>query len=97
MRKYSEPFIWTLALLILFFMDTSKEATSFCIFKLVGFKSCPGCGIGHAIHHALHFNFQQSLNEHILGIPAAVVILYSIFKSFVKLNQNKLTWTNNKC
>jgi len=97
MKKYLEPLIWTLALLLLFFMDTSNGATSFCLFKLVGFKSCPGCGIGHAIHHALHFNFEQSFREHILGIPAAIIILFTIFKSLKNLNQNKLLWTNNKC
>lgn len=97
MKKYLEPFIWTAALLLLFFMDPSKEGASFCVFKLVGFKSCPGCGIGHAIHHALHLNFQRSVQEHILGIPGTIAILYAIFKSFINLNQNKLLWTNNKC
>ena len=95
MSKYFEPVIWILALLFLFFLDTSKEATSLCVFKLVGFNSCWGCGIGHAIHHALHFNFQQSFQEHILGIPATIAILYNIFNSFIK--QNKPKWTNNTC
>jgi hypothetical protein len=89
MRKYFGPMIWTLTLLFLFFMDTSKESGSFCLFKLIGFKSCLGCGIGHAIHHVLHLNFQQSFHEHILGIPATIGILYNIFHSFVL--QNKTT------
>ncbi|MBS1975180.1 MAG: DUF2752 domain-containing protein [Bacteroidetes bacterium] len=63
-------------------MDTSKEGVSFCVFRMMGFKSCMGCGIGHAIHDVLHFHFRESLNEHILGIPATLIILYNITKSF---------------
>jgi hypothetical protein len=94
MRKYSEPLMWTLALLALFFIDVYEEAPSFCLFKLAGFNRCFGCGIGHAIHHALHFNFRESFHEHMLGIPAAAAILYNIFNSYI--NQNKPAWTT-KC
>jgi hypothetical protein len=96
MRKHTEPIIWTLALLALFFMNPSSGAASFCVFKLTGFSSCPGCGIGHAIHAALHFNFRQSFHEHFLGIPTTVGILYHILHSFLTSKQS-LTWTNNKC
>jgi hypothetical protein len=64
-------------------MDASGQANSFCVFKFAGFSSCWGCGVGHAIHHALHLDFIQSLNEHILGIPATIGILYSIIKPFI--------------
>jgi len=89
--KYFEQIIWSLALIFLFFMDTGNAGTSFCLFKAVGFNACAGCGLGHAIHHALHFNFIASINEHILGIPATLGILYNIFKVFIspkKLNNN---------
>jgi hypothetical protein len=89
MTKYLEPATWTLALVVLFFMDTSKETFSFCIVKSIGFRYCPGCGIGHAIHDALHLDFRQSLNAHILGIPATVVLLYHIVKiSILKYKLN---------
>lgn len=96
-RRYVESIIWMLALLLLFFLNPSEDLPSVCVFKLVGFESCPGCGIGHAIHFALHFKFQQSLSEHIFGIPATIGILYHLFYSFQKLKQNNLKWTNNKC
>jgi hypothetical protein len=96
MRKYFEPIIWTLALVVLFFLDPSGTSNSFCLFKLAGFASCWGCGIGHAIHYALHLDLQNSLDAHILGIPASLGLLYNITKSFFK-NQYKLTWTHNKC
>jgi hypothetical protein len=78
--KYFEKIVWTIALVLLFFMDTSSEAASVCVFKFAGFNSCWGCGIGHAVHHVLHLDFIQSLNEHILGIPATIGILYNMLK-----------------
>ena len=60
---------------------------SFCLFKLLGFKSCFGCGIGHSIYYTLHFNFRQSFQEHILGIPATICIVYNIFEPIY--NQTK--------
>lgn len=81
--KYFEQIIWLLALGFLFFMDVEGSSASLCVFKGIGFNSCPGCGIGHAIHYALHLNFSQSFNEHILGIPATLGILYSILKPFI--------------
>ena len=78
--KYTASIIWIIALLLLFFMDTSNETGSLCIFKFIGFTSCPGCGIGHAIHYALHLNFMRSFHEHILGLPATMTILYTVFK-----------------
>lgn len=96
MRQYVELSVWTAALLVLFFMNPSKDSTSFCIFKLFGFKSCFGCGIGHAIHHALHFNFKQSIQEHIMGIPATLGLLYQIVQSlYYLINTNKNGSTTN--
>jgi uncharacterized protein DUF2752 len=86
--KYFEQLLWTTALVLLFFLDTESSSSSFCVFKFAGFGSCPGCGIGHAIHHVLHLNFIQSLNEHILGIPATIGILYIIFKPFITLKNS---------
>ena len=88
-RQYLEPAIWTTALVLLFFMDTSGESASFCLFKRVGFAHCPGCGIGHAIHEALHFRFAASFHEHMLGIPAVAIIMYTIIKSVLTIKNNQ--------
>jgi hypothetical protein len=88
-RQFLEPAIWLTALVLLFFMDTSKDSASFCVFKMVGFHSCPGCGIGHAMHDALHFRFAQSFHEHLLGIPAVLIILYTTIKSLYTLKSHK--------
>ena len=81
--KYFEQVVWTIALILLFFMDVTSEETSVCVFKIAGFNSCFGCGLGHAIHNVLHLDFMQSLNEHILGIPATIGILYTIIKPLI--------------
>ncbi|NTS39566.1 DUF2752 domain-containing protein [Flavisolibacter sp. BT320] len=83
MRHFAEPVIWTLALLLLFFLEPSAQSISFCLFKFIGFDACFGCGIGHAIHYVLHFQFRQSFQEHVLGVPATLGILYTILKSFI--------------
>jgi hypothetical protein len=85
--KYFEQIVWTTALVLLFFMEVDSQATSVCVFKFAGFNSCWGCGIGHAIHHVLHFNFIQSLQEHILGIPATIGILFMIFKPIISTTE----------
>lgn len=83
MRKYFEPFIWTVALAAIYFMNISGEGVSLCVFKFIGFQSCIGCGIAHSIHHLLHLNFSHSIHDHILGIPATTGILYNIIKPFI--------------
>jgi hypothetical protein len=71
-------------------MNASEEANSFCIFKFIGFKSCMGCGIGHSIHHALHFEFRESIEDHLMGIPATLGIFYLIFKPFLSYKKQSL-------
>ena len=92
MRKYFEPVTWTLALLVLFFIDTSTNTLSLCFFKFIGLESCFGCGIGHAIHYTLHLNLSQSYREHILGTPATLVIIYRIiYLIFIQTKTNGST------
>jgi hypothetical protein len=90
MRRNNEWLIWTIALIGLFFLQPKENHFSFCIFKWIGFEKCMGCGIGHAIHYALHFDFLKSWNEHILGVPATVILLFRIIQLLLKHNQNKL-------
>jgi hypothetical protein len=83
MRKYLGPVLWSFALILLFFMDT--EGQSLCFFTFAGFTPCPGCGLGHGIHHALHLRFAESLSEHILAIPAIFAMLYNIIKPLLTI------------
>jgi hypothetical protein len=63
-------------------MDASQSGSSLCVFKFIGFNSCPGCGLGHSIHHALHLRFGQSFQAHWFGIPGVIIILYRIKQLF---------------
>ncbi|MES2881599.1 MAG: DUF2752 domain-containing protein [Bacteroidota bacterium] len=89
-KVFFEPAAWTSALLVLYFSDVSGSFT-ICPIKLLGFNFCPGCGIGTAIHHALHLHFQQSFAAHYLGLPAIIIIVYSILKPFLSTLQSKRT------
>jgi uncharacterized membrane protein YhaH (DUF805 family) len=81
--------VWTIALIVLYFMEPG--GMSFCLFKMAGFTSCIGCGIGQSIHHTLHLEFQQAISDHILGIPATLVIILMILKSTKNNNYGPAT------
>jgi hypothetical protein len=80
-------------------MEPSKTAFSFCLFKFAGFSGCWGCGIGHAIHYALHLQFGLSWQHHIAGVPAAAYLLFKslnfLFLKFNKTNQHGRTTVFN--
>ncbi len=85
-RKYQglvythfELIVWIIAIIVLYFLPETK-GPSLCLFKAVGLNSCPGCGIGHSIHDALHFQFTASWNHHPMGIMAVLII-------FMRINQ----------
>lgn len=80
-KKYWEAMVWGGALVLLFFMNPSDSGASLCILKNLGITWCPGCGLGHSIHHALHLNFATSFEEHVLGIPATIILIYQTIKS----------------
>lgn len=77
MRRHIEVIFWLAAMVLLFFMST-EPGTSLCMFRFIGFSHCPGCGLGHAIHYALHLQFVKSFHEHFFGIPAMLIILNRI-------------------
>lgn len=74
------------ALVLLYFMQIENDPLSFCLFKMAGFTACPGCGLGHAIHLALHFQFTLSFRSHMFGAPAVIIMIYRILQLI--LNQN---------
>lgn len=77
-----ELVIWITALVCLYFLNVDGQ--SLCIFRFAGISWCPGCGLGHAIHAALHFQFVASFNEHPFGIPALLIIAHRIFQLISK-------------
>jgi hypothetical protein len=86
MKKFLGPSLWLSSLFFLYFMDPGGP--SLCIFKFAGMDACPGCGLGHSMHAALHLDFAKSFDEHVLGLPAIAGIIYIFVKS---LHQIKTT------
>lgn len=65
---------------------------SFCLFKLLGFKYCPGCGLGHSISYLFRGNIRASFAAHPFGIFAVIIITNRIYK----LLRLKVFSKNNK-
>lgn len=74
LRKQLEPGFWLAALTVLFLLPENISERSLCVFSLLGFEHCPGCGIGHSMHYALHLQFSLSFHHHPLGIFGVLVI-----------------------
>ncbi|MDQ6902942.1 MAG: DUF2752 domain-containing protein [Bacteroidota bacterium] len=95
-RKYFELSFWILALTMLALMKPATDVHySFCIFKLLSFKFCPGCGLGHSISYLFHGNISASFSAHPLGIFAVIIIVRRIFsllyfRVFFKNNKTQI-------
>jgi len=49
-----------------------------CLFKHMGFRRCPGCGLGHSISYLFRGKVRDSFHSHPLGLFALVIILSRI-------------------
>lgn len=75
-----ELLFWIAALIYLALINPYFEGHfQLCGFKLLGFESCPGCGLGKSISFIFHGDLSHSLDSHPLGLFAIAVILYRIF------------------
>jgi hypothetical protein len=80
-QRYFELSFWIIALLLLALMNPGTDAHySFCVFKFIGIKYCPGCGLGHSISYLFHGDLRASFDAHPLGIFAVAVIGFRIYK-----------------
>ncbi|MEO5910036.1 MAG: DUF2752 domain-containing protein [Pelobium sp.] len=59
-------------------MDVGSPHSSLCPLAWLGFKFCPGCGLGHSLYYLMHFQFLNSWHAHPIGIFAFFVIIYRI-------------------
>jgi len=79
-ERYFELAFWITGLLCLAFTDPNKQAHfSLCPIKLLGFKWCPGCGLGHSISFLFRGDVVSSFHAHWFGIPALFIIVYRIY------------------
>lgn len=82
-RKNLEAFIWIGALISLAFLNPENEQHySLCVFHNLGFKYCPGCGLGHSISYFFRGELQNSFYAHPLGIVAVFILVSRIIKVF---------------
>ncbi len=51
---------------------------TFCPLANLGWRWCPGCGLGRSITQLFHGNIKESLRFHWLGIPAVLIIGFRI-------------------
>ena len=80
---FLQPLSWMIVLVALYFMDRDSTSGSLCLFRFLGWENCPGCGIGHSISEALHFNFSKSFEAHIMGLPATFLLILFIIRTFI--------------
>ncbi|MDX1429108.1 MAG: DUF2752 domain-containing protein [Rhodothermales bacterium] len=70
---------WMAAVSILAFTDPAAEPLiDLCVWKLAGFESCPGCGMGHALAHLLRGDLSAGIQAHPLSPFAAAAILLRV-------------------
>jgi hypothetical protein len=79
-RRNFERLFWCVSLVVLFCMQCDSNAPTLCILSRFNIHSCPGCGIGHAIHDALHLQLASSFHHHPMGIVAVVIICHRIMQ-----------------
>jgi hypothetical protein len=78
--KYFELVFWVAAIIALGICNPSSATHyTLCPLKLLGFKWCPGCGLGHSIAFLLHGDIKSSFHAHWFGIPAFFIIVYRVY------------------
>jgi len=91
----TEVMLWSFALIVLFFFGGGSKSFTLCFFHLMDLNSCWGCGLGHAIHDAMHLRLSASLEHHPLGIPVLLILLQRIFKLTRSRIKQPTTWISN--
>lgn len=90
-----EIIIWLGAMLLIYNLEWNEDSTSLCPIHGLGFKWCPGCGLGRSIHLIMHGQFQSSFQMHWMGIPVLLVLSYRIIQLSINfLTQIKLKYDN---
>jgi hypothetical protein len=75
-----EPLVWIAAFVFLAIHNPYTQGEfSFCPLKALGFRYCPGCGLGRSISFLLHGDIFASFHTHILGVPATIILLLRTF------------------
>jgi hypothetical protein len=88
-----ELLFWVGALTLLFLLDPKgPQSLDLCLFRFIGFDSCPGCGLGRSISFLMHGEPMLSLSAHVLGPFAFVVIssrVFTLTKQFLTIHRKE--------
>lgn len=82
-NRHSEWMVFLVGLTLMATMNPYSEGTSLCLLEALGFKYCPGDGLGHSIAFLFRGEFSASLEANLMG-PAVVVGLSSRILSIWK-------------
>jgi hypothetical protein len=86
-----EAFIWMAGLVILATLHPEEDQhISICFFNSMGFKFCPGCGLGRSLAFLMHGEIARSLQLHPLGPFALLVLLYRICQLMNRFIREKI-------
>lgn len=91
----SELTLWIAGLLVLYAIGGDHGLGTVCMFSWFGVDHCWGCGLGRALHEAMHLEFTRSIDQHPLGIPVLIILLLRIFQLAIPRTQTKPPWTSN--
>ena len=79
-----EAMIWIAGLSALALYDPNVDQHfSVCILDKLGFRYCPGCGLGHSVSYLLHGQFVKSFEAHPLGFIALILLSFRIGKLII--------------
>lgn len=92
-----ESLIWTIGLVALAVFNPTDSSGSFslCIIHQMGFDFCPGCGLGHSIAWLFNGDISASIEAHILGPFAVIILISRIFKLNYQHYFNTIKTTNH--
>ena len=89
-----ELIFWTTALILLAIAKPEGNLHSshftLCPLANLGIDWCPGCGLGRSITHLFHGDLNASLQSHLMGIPAVLIIGYRVLTLAKANNYRKL-------
>ncbi|TNE26731.1 MAG: DUF2752 domain-containing protein [Bacteroidetes bacterium] len=80
--KTREFWFWLVALVALAIFPFGGEE-SLCVLSAVGIESCPGCGLGTAIHYLFHLDVSSSWKAHPMAIPVVFGLLFRIVQLYL--------------
>lgn len=97
LKRYFEVLVWIGAMTALAFssLDFNDHAT-LCPFRSLGWRFCPGCGLGRSIILFFHGRIADSFAMHPLGMVVLAALVFRVVTLVIKnrqilryLNQSK--------